>query len=210
MTAGASMGEQLELGVATHWGDEFDYKYECLLEITAANVAALLKSKFTWEDAALEAARGYVSPQEALDCVRALQLPQSPTPQQDQKSRRPVWFLQGLAGMFLVVAGMAILVASLIIRDGNRTGQMQTFPYAGLLTRILGTLVMVVGMALLGRGGMVRFGCVLMIGGAAAYLGNLLINHEVMGLANSLGGLAVLLGLILVAVANGWLGQQER
>src|SRR5262249_6182421 len=51
-TAGASMGEQLDLGFAIHWGDELDYKYECLLEITAANVAALLKSEFTWDDAA--------------------------------------------------------------------------------------------------------------------------------------------------------------
>jgi hypothetical protein len=110
--------------------------------------------------------------------------------------------------MILVVAGMAILIASLIVRDGNLTGKMLTFPYAGLLTRIVGTLVMILGMALLGKGGMVKFGCVLMIGGAAAYLGNLLINHEVMGLANGLGGLAVLLGLILVAVANGWLGHE--
>jgi hypothetical protein len=67
------MGEQLDLGFAIHWGDEVDHKYECLLEITAANVAALLKSEFTWDDAALEAARGYVSPPEVLDCIRALQ-----------------------------------------------------------------------------------------------------------------------------------------
>jgi hypothetical protein len=132
----------------------------------------------------------------------------SPTPWPDQKSLRPVWVIQGFAGMILVVAGMAILVASLIIRDGNLTGKMLTFPYAGLLTRVVGTLVLVLGMALLGKGGMVKFGCILMIGGAAAYLGNLLINQEVMGLANGLGGLAALLGLILVAVANGWLGQE--
>ena len=68
------MGEHRDLGFATHWGDEVDYMYECLLEITAANVAALLKSEFTWDDAALEAARGYVRPPEALDCIRALQV----------------------------------------------------------------------------------------------------------------------------------------
>jgi hypothetical protein len=67
------MGEQLDLGCAVHWGDEVDYKYERLLEITAANVAAILKSEFSWDDSALEAARGYVSPPEALDCIRALQ-----------------------------------------------------------------------------------------------------------------------------------------
>jgi hypothetical protein len=43
------------------------------LEITAANVAALLKSGFNWEEDALSVARGYVSPPEALDCIRALQ-----------------------------------------------------------------------------------------------------------------------------------------
>jgi hypothetical protein len=134
----------------------------------------------------------------------------SPTPPPEQKSLRPVSVVQGLAGMILVVAGMAILVASLIIRDGNLTGKMLTFPYAGLLTRVVGTIVMVLGMAFLGRGGMVKFGCVLMIGGAAAYLGNLIINQEVMGLANGLGGLAALLGLILIAVANGWLGHEGQ
>jgi hypothetical protein len=72
-TPGASMGEQLDLGFAIHWGDEVDYKYERLLEITAANVAALLKAEFTWDDLALQAARGYVSPPEALDCIQALQ-----------------------------------------------------------------------------------------------------------------------------------------
>jgi hypothetical protein len=138
------------------------------------------------------------------------QFPQSPTHQPDQQSLRPAGVLQGLAGMILVVGGMAILVASLIIRDGNLTGKMLTFPYAGLLTRAVGTLVLVLGMAFLGKGGMVKFGCVLMVAGVAAYLGNLIVNQEVMGLANGLGGLAALLGLILVAVANGWLGHEGQ
>jgi hypothetical protein len=72
-TSGASISEFRDLGIAVHWGDEVDYQSECLLEITAANVAALLKSEFRWEDAALVAARGYVSPPEALDYIRALQ-----------------------------------------------------------------------------------------------------------------------------------------
>jgi len=41
-----------------------------------------------------------------------------------------------------------------------------------------------------------------------APLGNVLINHEFGGAANGLGGVAALLGLILIAVANGWLGQE--
>jgi hypothetical protein len=72
-TPGATIGEHRDLGSAVHWGDEVDYEYECLLEITAANVAALLKSEFNWEEGALAIARGYVSPPEALDCIRALQ-----------------------------------------------------------------------------------------------------------------------------------------
>ena len=72
-TPGATMGEHVHLGFAIHWGDEVDDKYECSLEITSANVAALFKSEFTWNDDALEAAREYVNPPEALGCIRALQ-----------------------------------------------------------------------------------------------------------------------------------------
>jgi hypothetical protein len=67
------MGEHVDLGFAIHWGDEVDHKYKCSLEITSANVAALFKSEFTWNDDALEAAREYVNPPEALGCIRALQ-----------------------------------------------------------------------------------------------------------------------------------------
>jgi hypothetical protein len=70
---GATMGECRDLGSTFHWGDEVDYKYECLLDVTSANVAALLKAEFSWENDALAAARGYVNPPEALDCIRALQ-----------------------------------------------------------------------------------------------------------------------------------------
>jgi hypothetical protein len=70
---GATMGQCRDLGITFHWGDEVDRKYECLLDITSANVAALLKSELSWEDDALAAARSYVSPPEALDCIRALQ-----------------------------------------------------------------------------------------------------------------------------------------
>jgi hypothetical protein len=59
------MGEHRDVDIAVHWGDEVDYQCERLLEITAANVAALLKSEFSWDDGALAAARGYVSPPEA-------------------------------------------------------------------------------------------------------------------------------------------------
>lgn len=115
--------------------------------------------------------------------------------------------VRGLAGILLILLGMAVLIASLIIRDGNITGRMPTFPFAGMLTKLVGVMVFAVGMFLLGKGGMVRFGCVLLVGGCAAYFGNLIINHEYGGAANGLGGLAALLGIILIAIANGWLGQ---
>src|SRR5262245_50744209 len=66
-------GQSRDLGIDFHWGDEIDRKYECLLDVTSANVAALLKSEFRWEDDALAAASAYVSPPEALDYIRALQ-----------------------------------------------------------------------------------------------------------------------------------------
>jgi hypothetical protein len=130
-----------------------------------------------------------------------------PNPEDDLPAKAgPV---SALAGMVLVVLGMAVLIASLILRDGNLTGEMPTFPFAGLLARVVGTLVMVVGMVLLGKSGMVKFGLVLLVGGAVAYLGNVIINHRFDGAANGLGGLAALLGLILLAVANGWLGREQ-
>lgn len=116
---------------------------------------------------------------------------------------------RALIGMVLIVAGLAVLIASLILRDGNLTGRMPTFPYAGLVTKILGAVVMITGMCLLGKGGMVKFGIALLLGGAAAYFGNVIVNHEFGGPANGLGGLAVLLGLVLVAIAKGWIGQEE-
>ena len=70
---GATMGQSRDLRIEVHWGDEADRKYECLSDVTSANVAALLKSEFRWEDDALAAARAYVSPPEALECIRALQ-----------------------------------------------------------------------------------------------------------------------------------------
>jgi hypothetical protein len=70
---GATIGQSRDLGITFHWGDEVDRKHECLLDVTSANVAALLKSEVSWEDDALAAARAYVSLPEALDCIRALQ-----------------------------------------------------------------------------------------------------------------------------------------
>jgi hypothetical protein len=55
-TSGATMDEQRDLGIVTHWGDEVDYNCERLLEITAPNVTALLMSGFRWDDEALVAA----------------------------------------------------------------------------------------------------------------------------------------------------------
>ena len=53
------------------------------------------------------------------------------------------------------------------------------------MSRLPGAFVLIFGMALLGKGGMIKFGCSLIF-----------------------DGLAMLLGIILVAVANGWLVKQ--
>jgi hypothetical protein len=47
-----------------------------------------------------------------------------------------------------MVAGCAVLIASLIVRDGNLTGKWVTFPYAGLLTKLVGLFILVMGMTL--------------------------------------------------------------
>ena len=140
--------------------------------------------------------------------LESLDRPQPSVQQPDDGLPESTTPVKATLGMVLVVAGLAILIASLVLRDGNLTGKMPTIPYAGLMARLIGTIVMVLGMFLLGRGGMIKFGCVLFVGGLISYLGNVIINHEFGGAANGLGGLAVLLGIILVAVANGWLGKE--
>jgi hypothetical protein len=41
-----------------------------------------------------------------------------------------------------------VLVASLIIRDGNLTGKWVTFPYAGLVTKLVGLFIFIIGLVL--------------------------------------------------------------
>jgi hypothetical protein len=45
----------------------------------------------------------------------------------------------------VMLAGCAVLIASLIVRDGNLTGKWVTFPYAGLLTKLVGVLILAMG-----------------------------------------------------------------
>ena len=53
------------------------------------------------------------------------------------------------AGILLVTLGVAVLLASLVLTDGNQTGRLVTFPLAGDLTAVLGTAVLVFGGLLL-------------------------------------------------------------
>jgi len=51
-------------------------------------------------------------------------------------------------GVPIMIAGCAVLVASLIVRDGNLTGKWVTFPYAGLVTKLVGVFIFVIGLVL--------------------------------------------------------------
>jgi hypothetical protein len=51
-------------------------------------------------------------------------------------------------GIPIMIAGCAVLVASLIVRDGNLTGKWVTFPYAGLVTKLVGVFIFVIGLVL--------------------------------------------------------------
>jgi hypothetical protein len=55
----------------------------------------------------------------------------------------------GVAGLFLVASGVALIFTGLILRDGNRTGRFVTFPYAGGLTIAVGIAVLSIGCVLL-------------------------------------------------------------
>lgn len=51
-------------------------------------------------------------------------------------------------GVPLVFLGCGVLIASLIVRDGNLTGKFVTFPFAGAVTRMLGIFIFVIGLTL--------------------------------------------------------------
>lgn len=116
---------------------------------------------------------------------------------------------RALLGMVMIVGGFAIALASLVLRDGNLTGRMPTIPYAGLIAKIFGAVLFGAGVWVAGRRGSIVLGTSLLIGGAGAYLANLLINHEYGGPVNGIGLLAVLLGIVLIAFVNGWIGQES-
>jgi hypothetical protein len=49
-------------------------------------------------------------------------------------------------GVPIMIVGCAVMVASLIVRDGNLTGKWVTFPYAGLVTKIVGLFIFLIGL----------------------------------------------------------------
>ena len=53
-----------------------------------------------------------------------------------------------LLGAPILIVGAGLLFASLVLRDGNLTGKFVTFPFAGLVTKLIGVLVTVTGLFL--------------------------------------------------------------
>jgi hypothetical protein len=125
----------------------------------------------------------------------------SPSP--DESQHRKIGGARGLAGMLLVILASAGFIAVLVVtsRQPKILTKLLAIPPAAL-----GFL----GLYLMGRHVTLRFGCFLLIGGAASYFGNLIIKHQIDGTANLLGGLAAILGIVLVAFANGWIGHELR
>ncbi|GAC1475915.1 MAG: hypothetical protein NVSMB9_29340 [Isosphaeraceae bacterium] len=57
--------------------------------------------------------------------------------------RHPILF--GVAGLALFTLGVAVIFGGLILRDGNLSGRFVTFPFAGGLTIMAGTFIVVFG-----------------------------------------------------------------
>lgn len=56
-------------------------------------------------------------------------------------------------GLALMAAGVAIVLGGFVLRFGNKSGRLATFPFAGGLTILVGLGVMGGGVALAGRSG---------------------------------------------------------
>lgn len=53
------------------------------------------------------------------------------------------------AGVLLLFAGAAVILLGMLLRSGNTSGKFVTFPFAGGLTILLGTMILVVGLVML-------------------------------------------------------------
>lgn len=127
---------------------------------------------------------------------------------------------RALAGMLLTILGLVIgLVGGFLVEQPHNLGKDilgEDATMAGLLAlKVVGFLVLGFGL-LLGAGGAfllgkkgkaltVRFGCFLVVAGIATYLGDLVLNEGPIKMARLVGLLSALLGIILIAAANGWL-----
>lgn len=56
--------------------------------------------------------------------------------------------LSVVLGSVLMILGSGVLIASLILRDGNITGKLPTFPYAGMITKLVGMAFFVFGLVM--------------------------------------------------------------
>ena len=96
-------------------------------------------------------------------------------------------------------------------RRARRPSRWLALTVAAGLTLGLGLLLMGVGVFVLGKRGKalsVRIGGLLFLGGIATYLGDLLFNDEPLlplASARTWGLLAALVGILVMALAMGWL-----
>jgi hypothetical protein len=148
------------------------------------------------------------------------QNPSSPSP--GDKPRPIAGVGRALAGMLLTPLGLAIglaggalakhmcrVVGRAFVGEGMPTLRTLALLVAGFLTLAFGGLLFIAGAVLLGKRGMVRFGCLLVFGGLATCLVNLLVTHGEMRIVTLFSVLAAFLGIIIIAAAKGCTGTKS-
>ncbi len=127
---------------------------------------------------------------------------------------------RALAGMLLTILGLVIgLIGGFLVEQSHGLGKdilgedatvasVLALKIAGFLVLGLGLLLGAAGVFLLGKRGKaltVRLGCFLFVAGIATYLVDLVLDQGPNKIARLVGLLSALLGIILIAAANGWL-----
>jgi hypothetical protein len=109
--------------------------------------------KETWINQTLEMLHAGMPEEQIREALAAKGLKSEKAADLVQELAHPPWvqrhpIISAAIGVPIMIAGCAVLVASLIIRDGNLTGKWVTFPYAGLVTKLVGLFIFIIGLVL--------------------------------------------------------------
>ncbi len=112
---------------------------QATVDAAAASAAEMLKRGASEKEAREELSARGLDSEAADDVVHDLAHP-------PWARRHPVASV--MLGLPLMALGAGVVVAGLILRDGNLTGRFVTFPFAGGLTIMAGVILLVFGLAL--------------------------------------------------------------